>query len=83
MLRFYAYFGINPCSVVQFRMYPGKTEFLARVLKMLRFGFKGQDFKRQDQRSGYGRYNRLRSKWSECNLESQGLQVYDFQGLKS
>ena len=47
MLRFYAYFGINPSSVVQFRMYPGKTEFLARVLKMLRFGFKGQDFKRK------------------------------------
>ena len=50
MLRFYAYFGINPSSVVQFRIYPGKTEFLARVLKMLRFGFKGQDFKREDQR---------------------------------
>ena len=38
-LRFYPYFGINPSSVVQFRMYPGKTELLARVLKMLRFGF--------------------------------------------
>ena len=28
MLRFYAYFGINPSSVVQFRMYPVETEFL-------------------------------------------------------